>query len=97
MNGPPIIAGFLSAALCTCGADTNDCMIFRCELATYIAAVAGAIRLDHAYHWLYSGSTTTLGFRNTLSVEKLMVFLFCVFCAFSWLIKTRHLELVQEN
>src|SRR5689334_19550358 len=76
MNGPPSIAGFLSAAMCTCGAATNDCMIFRCEFAIYIAAVAGAIRLDHAYHWLYSGSTTTFGFKNTLSVVKLMTSFF---------------------
>jgi len=28
------------------------CMVFMCELAMYIAAVAGGIKLDHAYYWL---------------------------------------------
>ena len=31
------------------------CMVFMCELAMYIAAVAGGIKLDHAYYWLIGG------------------------------------------
>jgi hypothetical protein len=64
MNGPPIMAGFLRAEMCTCGADTNDCMIFRCEFAIYIAADAGGIKYGHAYHWLKSGSARIFCFKN---------------------------------
>lgn len=68
MNGPPRFAGFFKGETCNCGDVTNDCMIFKCRLATYIEEVAGAIRLDHAYHWLNNGSTNTFGFKYTLRV-----------------------------
>src|ERR1051325_5422191 len=66
MNGTPSIAGFFKVVTCSCGDVTNDCMIFRCRLATYIVDVAGAMRLVHAYHWLNNGSTSTFGFKYTL-------------------------------
>src|SRR5262249_52561090 len=66
MNGPPRFAGFCKAATCNCGDATNDCMIFKCRLVTYIEEVAGAMRLVQAYHWLNSGSTKTFGLRYRL-------------------------------
>src|SRR5215217_5542196 len=68
MNGPPSIDGFLRAATCTCGLATNDRMIFRCELATYIAAEAGGIRYGHAYQELNKGSATTFCLKKTFSL-----------------------------
>jgi hypothetical protein len=59
MNGPPIIAGFLRAETCTCGLETKDCMIFKCEFVMYIAAEAGGIKYGDAYHWLNNGSAMT--------------------------------------
>lgn len=38
------IAGFLRPTTCICGAEINDCIFFRCELAIYIAAVAYGLR-----------------------------------------------------
>src|SRR3954471_8604213 len=68
MNGPPIIAGFFSAATWICGVATNELITFTCEFATYIAAVAGAIRYGHAYQRLISGSAATFGLRYTGAV-----------------------------
>ena len=62
------MAGFLSAATWTSGAETNERIIFRCELATNIAAGAGGMRYDHACHWLNSGSATMLCLKYTLTV-----------------------------
>jgi len=50
------MAGFFNAMMCTCGEFTNDCINLSCTFATYIAEIAGAIRLAHAYHLENSGS-----------------------------------------
>ena len=42
---------------------TNDCISFKCELATNIADGAGASNEGQAYHWLNNGSTSTFCFR----------------------------------
>src|SRR5215213_8879029 len=46
-------------------------MIFKCELATNIAAVTGGISPDQAYHWLIRGSTSTFCFRYTFGLVML--------------------------
>src|SRR5690242_17434060 len=68
MNGPPRIAGFFNAATCICGVFTNDCMIFPCELAMNIAAVAGEIKHYHAYQGLNRGHARTVCLIRTFSI-----------------------------
>src|SRR5688500_7627608 len=68
MKGPPIMAGFFSAATWICGALTKDAITFTCAFAVYMAAVAGGIRYGHAYHPLTSGSAATRGSRYTFGL-----------------------------
>src|ERR1700727_2044148 len=69
MNGPPNIAGFLTAATWILGARTYDSMILMCRSTIFIAVVAGGIRWGQAYQWSTSGSMTTFCRKYSKSVD----------------------------
>src|SRR5579871_2155711 len=62
-KGPPTIFGFAEAATCACGTSAYESMIGKCRWVKLRAAVAGAMRCDHAYQRSIKGSTATLVLR----------------------------------